>query len=173
MTKENKSKFRMSPIGGIMIMMIVLMIFIGMSTALVNLNFIETNKATRNTNELISSNNRTNTIINEVRDFQHFINERDENQTAELLPIFMKNFNQTNELVNATNDLKDIIPDAASAINNVTSAINFLAKNFGPDTGYIERENFQYGQSNSTANDVKEIKELIINLTDTLNRQTN
>ena len=52
--------------------------------------------------------------------------------------------------------------------NETRTLTSFLANNFGSDSGYIERENFQYSQANDTHKILTGIKEILREMNDTL-----
>lgn len=79
---------------------------------------------------------------------------REQNQTAELMPGFIRSLNDTAFVAK-------ILPDLIRNTENVTDLVTFLAENFGANSGYIERENFQYLQANNTASNVTEIMRII------------
>ena len=49
--------------------------------------------------------------------------------------------------------------------NQTNTLVKFLVDNFGENSGYIERENFQYKQANDTYVILKEIRNLLGNQT--------
>jgi len=49
--------------------------------------------------------------------------------------------------------------------NQTNTLVKFLVDNFGENSGYIERENFQYKQANDTYTILKEIHSLLGNQT--------
>ena len=63
-----------------------------------------------------------------------------------------------NDTINAAKNNTDTIQlGIINSTNNTATLINYLTSNFGADSGYLEREEFQYKQANDTANTVKEI----------------
>ena len=122
--KQIKAKF--TPFTAISIMLMVVVVFGAISLILVTTLSIDiknvidqVNLTTRNTNfvaeqiaEVFFSQNRTNTIIDEIGIVQQAIRDERRNQTESLLPIFLESFSQTehtNDLVvNLTNSVQEL-----------------------------------------------------------------
>ena len=67
-----------------------------------------------------------------------------------------------NESITAANEnAQRIIREVGNSSNSTSTLITYLVSNFGENSGYIERENFQYQQANDTANAVKHILNLL------------
>lgn len=170
---EHRPKLRMGPVGYIIILQIATIGFFGLMFIGIQLQSLDikqiasqANETATDTNEIISSGNRTSAIVNEVRSIANDISKNftvaelsRQNQTKVFLPALQNSFDNVERIVNITNDLRVLIPNITNSVNNVTAATNFLAQNFGPDTGYIERENFQYKQANETSGIIKEMRE--------------
>ena len=172
--------------GYIIILQLVIIAFFGLLFVGAQLQSIDVKQillqnteTTNDTNELISSGNRTSVIVNEVRNISAEIagnfskaEVQRLNQTKVLLPLFQRNFVQVNELVNATNELNAVIPSLNTAINNVTASIQYLSANFGEDSTYLDREYQQYTQANKSFTyinqTIDEIKETVRVLNNTL-----
>ena len=51
---------------------------------------------------------------------------------------------------------KNLILSQINQTNQTNTLLNYLTDNFGVNSGYIERENFQYGQANATLKFLKQ-----------------
>jgi hypothetical protein len=168
--------------GYIIILQIVIIAFFGLLFVGSQLQSIDIkqialqNQETANdTNEIITSGNRTSIIVNEVRSIADEISRNfteaelsRQNQTRVFLPALQNSFENVERIVNISAELRVLIPSITNSVNNVTNATMFLAENFGPDTGYLERENFQYGQANQTFEIAQQIKEMLREINDSL-----
>jgi hypothetical protein len=68
---------------------------------------------------------------------------------------------QTYFLVNTSDTTKQL----ANATNQTNALVKFLTDNFGANSDYLERENFQYKQANDTFAMMKEIRDILKNQT--------
>jgi hypothetical protein len=160
----------LGPLGYIIILELAIIAFFGLlfiGTQLQSIDIkqiaLQNQQTTNDTNKILTSGNRTSTIINEVRNIADEISKNftqaelsRQNQTKFFLPALENSFENVKLIVNISSDLKQLLPQITNSVNNVTNATSFLANNFGPDTGYIERENFQYQQSNRTSQFINE-----------------
>lgn len=143
---------------------VIVIVFLGLSTTLINFNLNETrnligtvNETASNTQEILSSGNRTGQIISEIKDFQQFVNEKDENQTAELLPVFFESFNQTERIESIVSAL---LLQQEVRTNQTERLLTAFDRQFNQTD---LRENFQYRQANET-------NALVENMTENLER---
>jgi hypothetical protein len=77
-----------------------------------------------------------NNLLYEIKTGQNQSEVQRQEQLSFILPALERSFNQTDIIVNSTNETKALT--------------SFLSENFGVDSDYLERENFQYGQANQT-----------------------
>lgn len=77
------------------------------------------------------------------------------NYTSQVRDQFLLANNRT---VTAANKNTELVQNKIdNSTNQTTTLIKYLTDNFGAQSGYLEREEFQYQQANDTANAVKEI----------------
>lgn len=102
--------------GYIIILQLVIVAFFGLLFIGVQLQSIDVKQillqnieTTNDTNEIISSGNRTSTIINEIREFGRVSEESRQNQTERLLPIFFRQFNQTDRIEDVAQNLTELL----------------------------------------------------------------
>ena len=77
-----------------------------------------------------------NAVLDEIKTSQNQSEAQRQEQLSFLLPALERSFNQTDIIVDSTNETKALT--------------SLLSENFGADSDYLERENFQYGQANQT-----------------------
>lgn len=69
-----------------------------------------------------------------------------------------------NDTIIAAKNNTDIIQiGIRNSTNNTATLINYLTANFGENSGYLEREEFQYQQANDTAQAVQDILKILNN----------
>jgi len=66
-----------------------------------------------------------------------------QNRTRSLMPQFLTSIHDTHKVA-------ELLPNLTKAVDNVSKTTLFLSNNFGADSSYLARENFQYHQANST-----------------------
>jgi hydrogenase maturation factor HypF (carbamoyltransferase family) len=66
-----------------------------------------------------------------------------QNRTREFMPQFLASIHDTHRVA-------ELMPNLTSAVNNVSRTTLFLSNNFGADSNYLNRENFQYHQANAS-----------------------
>ena len=66
-----------------------------------------------------------------------------QNRTREFMPQFLTSIHDTHRVA-------ELMPNLTSAVNNVSRTTLFLSNNFGADSNYLNRENFQYHQANAS-----------------------
>lgn len=125
-----------NPMAYITILILVSLVFNGLIFISLQLTFLDNKDQANRTSEI------RNAQIKEI--------QAEQNQTQELLPIFFRQFNQTDLLVNLTNQVLNNTAESRNAANETRVLIKFLVDNFGSQSGYLEAENFQYGQANKT-----------------------
>jgi len=86
-----------------------------------------------------ANGNTVNQTLSQILDLQKTNNIRGNNSIMLFKSLILNQINQTNQ----TNTL-----------------LKFLVDNFGEESGYLDRENFQYGQANDT---LKFLKQSLIN----------
>lgn len=114
---------------------------------------IQNQKIIDNQNENSEKINQTQQEIINTQNLQNKTNQRNLIVYGQL---FLKIANNTDSLVNLTTTLNN-------NTNQNNQLIQFLSDNFGSQSGYLERENFQYDRANQT---FEMIEALYNNLTD-------
>lgn len=103
--------------------------------------------------------NNTATKLVELTTAIHNSDNIRENQTKYLLGIAVNNsYANYLQLVNAT--------------NQTNTLLQFLTDNFGANSGYLERENFQYSQENETHDYIHQALENQQDITELIKNQT-
>lgn len=64
-----------------------------------------------------------------------------QNRTRTLMPSFIGSIHDTHKVA-------EFMPTLINVVNRTAQGTNFLAQNFGADSNYLDRENFQYHQAN-------------------------
>lgn len=97
--------------------------------------------------KIIDNQNENSERISEsqeqIRKTQEIQNKTNQRNLIVYGQLFLKIANNTDSLVNLTKTLNN-------NTNQNNQLIQFLSDNFGSQSGYLERENFQYGRANQT-----------------------
>ena len=135
-----KRRLQITPIQALMIMLAANLMITG--------GFISYyNYSNQVADQLRSTTNQTTTNIKNLIKAIDRSDDIDDNRTKFLLEATVKQqLRNYKQLVNAT--------------NQTNTLVTFLTDNFGVNSGYLERENFQYGQANDT---LKFLKQSLIN----------
>lgn len=126
-------------------------------------------------NQSVIENRKRQQEQTEFRDLELQDIERTQNNTRDFLPPLAKSFNDTAfiaksiledqkrtaallpEFVKSINDtafVAENLPQLIQNTENVTDLVLFLSENFGAESDYLEKENFQYRQANNTAGNI-------------------
>lgn len=163
-----------NPLTALTVMMMVVLGFSAISVGLTNLNTLDTrnlltkaNDTITNTRDILQSGNRTRAIIDELRETGRLAEESRQNQTASLLPIFFKQFNQTDIMANQTAEMLNATEAMLNATKQMQHFIDFIGTSF--DDEYLIDEVRQYGQSNSTEKNITLIQDKLDAIMEALN----
>lgn len=83
--------------------------------------------------------------------------------STQIRDIYLQSNNQS--ITSAQKNTERIMVGVNNSSNITSTLISYLVSNFGENSGYLERENFQYQQANETANAVKELVNILNNQT--------
>lgn len=130
---SSKSRFRrLTNVEVVTVMLAVLIVWVGYLTADIQYN---RQLSLVNQQNLIDITNSTN-------ENSKFLAES-QNRTKTILPPFLQSIKDTHRVA-------EFMPRLVEVVNNTARATQFLADNFGADSHYLDRENFQYHQANSS-----------------------
>lgn len=116
-----------NPFTAILVLMMVILGFTGISLGLTNLNTMDTknilervDESTTITEQIVESGRTRSVLLSELNQTQQIIEEARQNQTERLLSIFFdRSVNHTNAILNNTNGIIHLLENISEAINNL------------------------------------------------------